>query len=112
VKIVGEVLVPLSLGEGDSALEVTYKFLVHEGGPQDILAMDFLTDFQSVIDLGAEETITINRRPREPQESYAKLYLDLTLRAADGKASCGRFLVDTGGLPRINRRMTKELGLQ
>lgn len=112
MKVFGEALVPLSLGEGQSALETAFKFLVCEGVHSDLLAMDFLTDFQGVIELGAEETLTLNRRPREPQDCYVKPHLDLPLRATNGKVSRARFLGDTGGTTTLDLKTAKKLGLE
>lgn len=74
--------------------------------------MDFLADFQSAIDLGAEETITVKRKPLEPQEKDVKPYLDEALRAGDDKGSRARFLVDAGGTTLTKWKTAQQLALQ
>lgn len=98
---------PVILKSNRGDHEILRHFLVTNtkgpAGEVDVLAMDFLVDYQCEIHLEKELEVTImDRKPAKPQEGgkeepYASpslLFLPFT--AGKDKASRSRFVVDTG----------------
>lgn len=110
--IIGRAPVSLSLSSGRSSLEIVYTVYASEGLQDSLLAMDFLTDFQCVLDMVEEETLTMSRTPCEPLTEYPMPSLDLRLSAAGGKAFRGRTVVDTGAVSTLDFKKAKEQNLQ
>jgi len=79
---------------------------------ESLLAMDFLTDFQCVLDIGAEETISLNRTPRERLRKYGIPFLKLPLSSGSGEASRLLTLVDTGSSTCITSKVAKAKDLE
>jgi len=104
--------VSLSLSNGHSSLELEYEMCVAEEPNRSLLAMDFLTDFQCVLDLGSEENITLNRTPREPLTKYEKPFLDLQFSVGNGQAFRVKTLVDTGSWTLIGLTLAKAKKIQ
>jgi len=104
--------VSLSLSNGHSSLEVEYEMCVAEEPNKSLLAMDFLTDFQCVLDMASEENITLNRIPREPLTKYKMPYLDLQLGVGNGQAFHVKTLVDTGSWTLIALAFAKTKKIQ
>lgn len=106
VKVLGQAPVSLSLSDGRSSLELVYKFYVVEA-KHSLVAMDFLTDFQCVLDLGERETITLSRTPCDPLAAYPSPRVDLQVSVGDGRASAMTALVDTGSTTIISVEKVK-----
>lgn len=99
IKILGKASVTLFVGKDQQ--EIVYDFLVadiHREHTTDLVAMNFLTDFECIIHIDSELRLTMSRTPREPQAGdYNSPYLDLAVSAGKGEATRYKFLVDTGG---------------
>lgn len=112
VKVIGQASVPLSLSNGSTSIEFTYRMFVVEGRHESLLAMDFLTDFQCVLDMGEEETVTLSRSPRERLPEYPRPELELRVSVGSGKSFRRTALVDTGGTTMISLKKAKEKHMQ
>lgn len=110
--IIGRAPVSLSLSNGRSSLEIVYTVYVSEGLQDSLLAMDFLPDFQCVLDRDGEETLTMSRTPCEPLTEYPMPSLDLRLSAAGGRAFRRSTVVDTGAVSTLDLKKAKEKKLQ
>ena len=102
----------MRLSNGRSSLEIIYKMCVCQEQNECLLAMDFLTDFQCVIDVDKEETISLNRTPRERLAYYRRPFLKLPASSESGEASLLTTLVDTGATTRITYKIAKEKNLE
>lgn len=68
---------------------------------ESLIAIDFLTDFQCILDLGSQKKITLNRTPRERLRRYPSPCLDLQLILGNGDAFHMTTMVDTGSASNI-----------
>lgn len=80
---------------------------VAEDQDESVLAMDFLTDFQCVLDIGSEETISLSREPSERLRKYRTPELELQMSAGDGDAAPIRAYVDTGSVTILSLKRAK-----
>jgi len=112
VKIVGEASVPLTLGTGRASHEVLFSFLVTSESSGDILAMDFLTDFQCELTLDAEMSMSMSRQPQAPRQKYPSPYLALKVSSGKDKSFRSKFVVDTGARNTISLQRAESNGLK
>ncbi|ROT82525.1 hypothetical protein C7M84_024309 [Penaeus vannamei] len=112
VKIVGEASVPLTLGTGRASHEVLFSFLVTSDSSRDILAMDFLTDFQCELTLDAEMSMSMSRQPQAPRQKYPSPYLALKVSSGKDKSFRSKFVVDTGARNTISLQRAESNGLK
>ncbi|XP_042893988.1 uncharacterized protein LOC122267869, partial [Penaeus japonicus] len=96
IKILGQVYLPITFGNRQSSLDTSYKFLVTDNDDRNkgILAMDFITDFEGVFDFDSKPTLTLNRTPLEPQESFIYSSPTVDVNVGDCKTHNVNFLLD------------------
>lgn len=86
VKIMGRARLTVALG--NSSLEIQHRFYVAESTPgfyRNLVGMDFLTDFQCVLDVEPELKITMNLTAKAPLPRYRRPYMNLNLKSDQGK---------------------------
>lgn len=74
--------------------------------------MDFLTDYQCVIDMDSEPRLTMSRTPQEALDCYEYPSFDLDVSVGKGEATSLRFEVDTGGITSFPLEYTDKLRLK
>lgn len=115
-KIIGQTTMSFVLENSESSLKISLLFYVKEETPNvgvELLAMDFLTAYQCVLDFDSEMTITLSPVAKEiDRDEYSSPFVDLGISFGTGKVFHKSFLIDTGCCTWVSLKTAREQGVQ